>query len=200
MPNCSGCGIEIAMGEGVLVAAPRKQESPVALCDTCVAKIESIFVAETLHPKVLPAAALGLVAGLVAAGIWYAVVAITNFQLGIVAVGVGWAVAKAVSVGSGKKRGGVLPWISVAIALVAMASGQYLVIRHFIVEELAAEGVANIPLLLSLELMVQLVYEGLKADPVTLLFWIIALWQAYALVRKRRLPTLKAKPGEVATV
>jgi hypothetical protein len=164
---------------------------PIALCEGCFAKIDHIFEAETLHAQVLPALAMGVAAGVVAALVWYGFVAVTQYQLGIIAVGIGWLVARAVMFGSGGKRGGALPWISVGITLVSMVVSEYLIVRHFAVQALAEEGVTGIPLILPPGFMVQVVYEGLASDPLTLLFWIIALWQAYSMLRRRRLKPLK---------
>ena len=94
--------------------------------------------------------ALGAAAAVVAAGLWATVVALTNYQIGIAAVGVALLVAGAVRLGSGGVSGTPLRLGSVGLTVVAMAVAEYLVVRHFVNEELAAEGVAQtVPLLIS---------------------------------------------------
>jgi hypothetical protein len=53
---------------------------------------------------------------------------------------------------------------------------------------MAQRGYGSIPLLLPVETMVLFVVEGLKGDPLTLLFWGIAVWQAFTLPAARRAP------------
>ncbi len=85
--------------------------------------------------------------------------------------------------GSGQKRGLLLQLISVGITIAAMAVSEYLIVRHFAVESLARRGVTDIPWLLPLDVMLMLIVEGLKASPLTLLFWGIAVWQAFTMLR-----------------
>lgn len=188
LTTCSVCGAEIEARAATVLPPRKRNDPPIALCPACVAQVEALFVAETEGAQLLPAVGLGLVAGLAAAAVWYAVVIVTDYQLGLVAVGVGWLVAQAVMLGAGRKRGGALPWISTVLTLIAMTVAQYLIMRNLVVGLLAEEGVSHVDLLLPLDLAAILVFEGLKADPVTLFFWIIALWQAYSMTRKRRLP------------
>jgi hypothetical protein len=129
----------------------------------------------------------GLGAAVLSSLIWYVVVIVTNYQLGIVAIAVGWLVAQGVMVGSGRKRGPQLQALSVAITLVAMLASEYFVLRHFIVEDLSAQGYTDFKLLLPLGDMIELVIEGIKAEPITLLFWGIALWQAFVIPAQRQL-------------
>lgn len=130
---------------------------------------------------------LGVGAAVVSSLLWYAVVLLTNYQLGIVAIAVGWLVAHAVMRGAGGKRGPRLQVVSVVITALAMAMSEYLMVHHFTAQALAQQGYTDIPLLLPVEAMFTLVVEGIKADPATLLFWGIALWEAYALPAARRL-------------
>lgn len=127
------------------------------------------------RPNMVGAVLAGLAAAVVSALVWYGIVVLTNYQIGLVAVGVGFLVGLAVTVGSGGRRGLPLQIVSVAITLPAMALGEYLVVRHFVAAEQA------VPWLLPPGVMLKLVVAGLEADPLTLLFWAIALWTAFKL-------------------
>ena len=129
----------------------------------------------------------GLAAAVVGTLVWYGVVVITKYQLGFIAVGVGWLVGMGVVFGSGRKRGPALQAISVAITLAALVASEYLIVRHFAVEFLAEEGVTEIPVLLPLGLMLELVVTSIGENLITLIFWAIALWAAFSTPARRRL-------------
>jgi len=126
----------------------------------------------------------GLVAGLVAAilaiVVWYAVVTISQYQLGIVAIVVGFLIGQGVLLGASRRGSPVLIGISVALTLLALVISEYLIVVHFVNEELAAQGAA-IDLLQPPGLMAEVVVESVKADPLTLAFWGIALFQAFTI-------------------
>jgi hypothetical protein len=126
------------------------------------------------------ALAVGVCAALVAAFGWYLVVALTHYQLGLLAIGVGFLVGAGVVFGGRGGRGMTFQVASVAITLLAMAGSEYLIVRHFANVQLAAEGLA-IPLLTPPAVMLDIVSDGLKQDPITLVFWGIALWTAFKL-------------------
>jgi len=191
MAICSSCMAEIPAGDEVLVAGKNRREPNSVLCSNCASTVEQALEAETKDPNLPPAILLGIVAAVVGGLIWYAIVALTNYQLGIVAVGIGYLVGLAVMFGAGKKRGPALQAIAVVITLIAMVVGEYFVIRHFAVKALAEEGVTGVPLLLPIKDVVSIVTEGIKADPVTLLFWAIALWAAFSVPGRRRLRRAK---------
>ena len=191
MAICSSCMAEIPAGDEVLVAGKNRREPNSVLCSNCASTVEQALEAETKDPNLPPAILLGIVAAVAGGLIWYAIVALTNYQLGIVAVGIGYLVGLAVMFGAGKKRGPALQAIAVVITLIAMVVGEYFVIRHFWVEALAEEGTTGIPLLLPINGMFTLVTEGIKLEPITLLFWAIALWAAFSVPGRRRLRRAK---------
>jgi hypothetical protein len=122
----------------------------------------------------------GLVAAILATGIWYAVVTISQYQLGIVAIVVGFLIGQGVLLGAGRRGSPFLILISVALTLVALVVSEYLIVVHFVNEELAAEG-AVIDMVQPVGLMAEVVVESVKADPLTLVFWAIALFQAFTI-------------------
>jgi hypothetical protein len=130
---------------------------------------------------VFGALAVGLGAALVSALAWYLVVVLTSYQLGLIAIGVGFLVGTGVVAGSGGRRGLMLQAMAVTITLVAMVAAEFLIARHFAVAALASEGTVGVPWLLPPGLMVSLVIDSLRQDPLTLVFWAIALWTAFRL-------------------
>jgi hypothetical protein len=57
---------------------------------------------------------------------------------------------------------------------------EYLIVGHFVGQELAAEGV-TIELIQPPDFIVSVVMDSVQADPLTLAFWAIALFQAFAI-------------------
>lgn len=147
-------------------------------------------------PRVAVAALLGVLVALVTSLIWYAVVATTQYQLGIVAVVVGWLVGKAVVRGAGGVRGPALQKLSAGITAAAMIFSEYLIARHFLAQRLAAEGITYVPVLLPVRFMLLLIGDSLVTDPLTLVFWAIAIWEAYRVPKARLAPAVigESKP------
>ena len=187
--TCSSCGSSLSVSQVVNIKGKRKSDPTMVLCTNCADQAEQAFQAETEDTNFLGAVLLGLLAAVVSALIWYGIVVVTDYQLGIIAVAIGWLVAQGVIFGAGRKRGSYLQAISVIITIGAMAASEYLIVRHILMKLAVEEGylVNDVPLLLPLEDIWFLILEGIKADPITLVFWAIALWQAFSLPAKRRL-------------
>jgi hypothetical protein len=122
----------------------------------------------------------GLVAAILATAIWYAVVTISHYQLGIVAIVVGFLVGQGVVLGASRRGSPILIAISVVLTALALVVSEYLIVVHFVNEELAAQG-AFVDVLQPAGLMAEVVVESVKADPLTLAFWAIALFQAFTI-------------------
>lgn len=74
------------------------------LCPACVERVNAPAPGNPLT-RLLKATFFGLGAGLIGALIWYAIRRVTNYEIGLVAVLVGFMVGKAVHVGSNGKGG-----------------------------------------------------------------------------------------------
>ena len=138
---------------------------------------------QTSDPNMFNALLYGLVAGAIGGAIWFALVMITDHEVGIVAIAIGWLVGQAVVIGSGRKRGMKLQLLSVLITLAAMVGAEYFIIREILVRLLATEigaaEAARIPLFLPLDMAIDFVVSIVREDPITLLFWGLALYAAF---------------------
>lgn len=122
----------------------------------------------------------GLVAAVLATAVWYGVVATTEYQIGLVAIAVGFLVGYGVVLGSNRRGSVVLVPISVILTLLALVASEYLIVAHFVGQGFAAEGV-TIEVLQPPDFIISVVTDSLQADPLTLAFWAIALFQAFAI-------------------
>lgn len=119
----------------------------------------------------------GIVAAVLATAIWYGVVAVSHFQVGIIAIAVGFIVGQGVVLGARRRGSVVLVAISVVLTLLALAVSEYLIVAHFVGQELGVQ----LDLVQPPDLIVGVVSESVQADPLTLVFWAIALFQAFVI-------------------
>ena len=153
-----------------------------------------IPVAEVTAPQAAEPATMGDLAGgviggaigaVLATALWYGVVAITNWQVGIVAIAVGFIVGQGVVLGAGRNPSIALVPISVAFTLVALVVSEYLIARHFLgiaAAEISAEtgvSIAEVEAVFSSPF--ELIRFSLESEPITLLFWAIAGWEAFVI-------------------
>ena len=122
----------------------------------------------------------GLVAAALATAVWYGVVAATQYQIGLVAIAVGFIVGYGVLLGANRRGSVVLVPISVILTLLALVISEYLIVAHFVSQALAAEG-QTINLVQPPDVVISVVIDSLQSDPLTLAFWAIALFQAFAI-------------------
>lgn len=122
----------------------------------------------------------GIVAAVVASALWYGVVVVTNYQVGIVAIAVGFIVGQGVVLGARRHGHVALVAISVVLTLLALAISEYLVVMHFLEQEFVVAG-ESLDRIQPIGLVIEIITESLKADPLTLLFWGIALFQAFVI-------------------
>lgn len=118
--------------------------------------------------------AAGAFAAVLATVIWYAVVVVTEYEIGFVAIVVGWLVGTAVVFGARRRVSIPLVAASALFTLAALSVSEYLIVYHVLTQELGLPlGLFEAP-----DLIVEVAVEAIRADPVTLLFWGIALVQA----------------------
>lgn len=182
-PVCSGCSKTVDLGnEHLIVKASKKGEEDIFLCAQCLAETQTVLEAETRNPNIPLAFMAGLGGATVAGLIWYFFVTLTGWQVGIISILMGWVVGQSVVWGAGRKRGTPLQWLSVLLTVIAIIFSEYLIFNHFFHEE---GFVGNLPIGVFFE--VYAAYFGEGTGFLDILFFGIALWQAYATPRPRKL-------------
>lgn len=120
-----------------------------------------------------------IVGAVVATVLWFGVVALTQWQIGIVAIVVGFIVGKATVFGAGGRGSIPLVVASGVMTLVALVVSEYLIIYHFVSLEFGSDGLISV--IQPIDFVVGVAIESVQADPLTLVFWAIALFQAVAI-------------------
>jgi hypothetical protein len=121
--------------------------------------------------------AAGVIAAVLASAVWYAVVAFSDYQIGFVAILVGWLIGTAVVIGSRRRISLPLIAASGLLTLAALAVSEYLIVYHLVTQDLAIE----LELILPPEAIAEIVAESLSLEPMTLLFWVFALGAAVSI-------------------
>ena len=127
---CGQCQKEVLGKEAYAYKDAKNNE--IFLCEPCKNEVEKVLKAETQNPNIVMALILGSVAGVVAGVIWYFFSILTGYQIGYIAIGVGFIIGWAVIFGSGQKRGAALQIMSAAITLVTLFIAEYFMTLHYI--------------------------------------------------------------------
>jgi hypothetical protein len=194
-----------AMGSRAVPAGPEAAAAPAAAASLATATLASgIPVAEVTAPAPAEPATMGdLVGGVIggaigavlATAIWYGVVTVTHWQIGFVAVAVGFIVAQGVVFGAGRHPSILLVPVSLAFTFAALVVSEYFIATFLINEGLAdlqsALGTtefeemgftyAELQAYFGAMSPLEVVRSSLESDPLTLLFWAIAGWEAFVI-------------------
>lgn len=134
---------------------------------------------------------LGLFFGIIGSLIWFGAVILTEYQIGFVAIGVGWLVGFGILLGSGKKKSNKLLAIGIIVSFLSILFGEYLIANYYLVQYLIEEGIISSFTLLNPFNVILVVFELIPEDPLTLLFWGIAVWFTYSYLKPPKIDKLK---------
>ncbi len=124
-------------------------------------------------------------AGILAAILWAVIVIVTGWEFGLIAITIGYLVGYAAYFGAGKKGNQVLQVASAGISLVSIFIGEYLITNHYWYKQLIAEGIETQYFLKVWPVVVGTI-DYVIEDPITLIFWAIALYAGYSMARPRK--------------
>lgn len=126
---CSLCQNPMAAGGGTSING-----NPV--CDSCAAQVQAELAAEQQTGARFPIAlAVGAAGALVGAIIWAVIVVATNYEIGYVAVLVGYLSGQGVKLGAGKGRGQSLQMAAAGMAVFGLVIAKYFILAHFVVSD-----------------------------------------------------------------
>ncbi|MDP7180508.1 MAG: hypothetical protein QF824_04525 [Candidatus Woesearchaeota archaeon] len=184
---CSNCRTKLT-GESKRVVT--KEGGIAELCFKCHEGIEKALHMESKDVNFPLALGLGLIAGIIGAFIWYGIVVLTQWQFGLIALVIGYLVGFGVMIGAGRRRSVSLQIMSGVIALGSILFGEVLITSHFVLQAMAEQGMKLGFFDLDLGKVIGLTFELLGEDPLTLLFWGIAVWVAFGIPKPAKLRTV----------
>ena len=176
--QCSQCGMTIHEG------MEHQKTDDAVFCRPCFdklsAELHQAIAAQSTEINYAMGLAGGVLGGVLGALVWWGFTVVTNIAFGLIAVVIGIAVGKGVTLLSGHKRHINLQIMAVAISVLSFVYASFLVNRSFIQEAFKAEGTPlEIPLLPSTEMFVEVVKAGFS--PIDLLFLGIVIYQAWKI-------------------
>ena len=184
---CANCQITVPGAQAHTFRGKKGED--IYICGGCKEKIDKEFQAETEHPNIVGSVFLGLLAGLIGGVVWYFVETLTGYQIGYLAIGVGWLIGQAVVFGAGKKRGQILQLISAAIALISIWAASYGSTMYYANQAWAKEAAAQGQAFEGPYFVLPFAPELLKAmiSPMGLLIWGIGIYIAFNIPKSRKL-------------
>lgn len=147
------------------------------------------------QPRFFAAVGLGVVASVVLAYAWGEFVARSGWQIGWLAIGIGVGVAYAVAKGA-RSVAPAYQFLAAGITAVTLVLGEFFTVRAIFIREFE---LVDVPLFASPSDIVMTAVESVKIDPITLLFWGIAVfasWRTFDGMRESAAPS-SPEPGLV---
>jgi len=176
--QCAECGTELVEGQD------RQQTDDAVFCRPCFDRLTQV-VGQAINAQgqdinYSMAFVGGLAGAALGALVWWGFTVVTNISFGLVAIVIGFAVGKGVTMLSGGKRHLNLQIMSVVISTLGFAFAKYLVNRTFILQAYAEAGEAiELALLPNPELFYGVVTAG--AGVMDLVFLAIVVYEAWKI-------------------
>lgn len=183
--QCGQCNKEVTASQAYRCKG--KKGAVVFVCEGCKEVLEKAFKAETENPNTPMAILAGLFAAILAGVVWYAFTVLTNYQVGYIAIGVGFLIGFAVRLGSGNKRGFSLQMISAGITLLTLYVSQYFVFHHY-ARKYLLEHKAEFPDYNGQFFLLSPFNPDILRDmisPIGLIIWAVGIYFAYSLLKPR---------------
>lgn len=191
-PNTLAPNTSSILGGGTpdaAAATPAAAAVGVGVGDGAAAMTGDLVFADVTMPEPKPAVPAGpehllggfiggAIGAAVATGLWTGVVAVTNWQIGLVAIAVGFIVGQATVFGAGGRASILLVPISLGLTLVGLVASEYLIQYTFAVQVL---GPDVIDVIQPPGFVLEVVVDSLTADPLTLIFWGFAAYEAVVI-------------------
>lgn len=92
------------------------------VCASCRAQIDAQLTGGSGSARFTKAVGLGLLAAAAGSAIYYAILALTGYEIGLVAIAVGFLVGKAVNRGSGERGGPAYQALAIGLTYLAIVS------------------------------------------------------------------------------
>lgn len=190
--KCSKCGSTLPSSDAYRFKSGKQI---VYICEDCRLLVNKEYETELIDPNLVGGLLGGLAGGLLGGLGWYLFVVLTKFELGYIAIGVGYLVAHGVYLGSGKKRGISLQFIALGETFLALLASNYFVFSQLSLAAAARANGAESAGILStnvLEAAILLldrldIFINYILSPISILIWVIAAYVSFSYLRPRKI-------------
>ncbi len=132
---CSVCGQDLRQGI-------HRSVDGLAACDSCADRVELFVKAEQPAPNALPRAlVVGAFGALIAAVLWALIAVVTGYELGLIALAVGYFAGLGVRVGAGNAASMFLQVAAAGLALFGVLAAKYMLVAYSWREAAMAKGI-----------------------------------------------------------
>lgn len=121
--SCALCGKPVSGADSALLNGK-------TACPACRDAVLAELAAESAGGRFGAALAAGLAAAAACGALWAALIVLTEREIGFAAVGVGWAVAHAMRLASGGRRGPRLQKAALGCSLLGLVLGKFFFVAH----------------------------------------------------------------------
>ena len=177
--TCANCKKAINAGEQHTYKG--KNGTDVYLCADCKTQINEAFKKEAREVNLPKALLGGFVAAVLGCIAWFGIEVVTGYQIGYVAVGLGYLIIRGILYGSGNRRNSKLQLIGVILALLAIVGANYFIGVHNFVDYLNQHySNADQSKVLYIGFMVAAThFFDYAIDPIGLFIWGLSLYVVY---------------------
>ena len=135
LPGCGLCGVTIT-------EQPPRIVNGSPTCVACVGQLERELAAQRAGASVYPVAiAAGLAGALIGAAVWAGIAVAAQFEVGYVAVLVGFLAGFGVKLGARTARGPALQVLAAGLAVIGLLAAKYMTLAYMFRDLASAEGV-----------------------------------------------------------
>ena len=110
-------------------------------CAACVAQVQADLVAEIAPANTYPLSFFGALAGaLLGAGVWAGIAIATDFEVGYIAVLVGFLSGYGAKLAASWKKGHGLQILAAAVSLIGLVAAKYFIASYYVVKAAHNQG------------------------------------------------------------
>lgn len=152
------------------------------VCERCKRQIEWHLAEGAGFAGFLKALVFGSIGGLLGAGLWYAVRALTEYEVGLIAILVGWLVGRGVNLGTGGRGGLGFQALAVLVTYTSIALQYVPDVLKALNESQKLEGAQHIvAFVVAVPLAFALPFLGLPKNIIGVAIIGFGLWQAWKM-------------------